>query len=104
MKKLILATIVSSGLFLAGTAQAQYISHDTELSLIKICNAIKSDNKQKLHRAIKKSGVPAKSIAKGLVCNGHDPVSFALANKAVNTARVMARTGGKDFDALLAKL
>ena len=104
MKKLILVTIISSGLFLTGTAQADYISPATEKSLVKICSAIKSNSKLKLHKAIKRSGIHARSIAKGLVCNGLDPVSFALANKAVNTAKVMARKGGEDFDALLAKL
>jgi hypothetical protein len=104
MKKVILATIISSGLFLAGTAQAQILSPGTEHDLIKICSAIKSNSKLKLNRAIKSSRLPAKVIAKGLVCNGLDPVSFALSNNAESTAKVIARMGNTDYDALLARL
>jgi hypothetical protein len=72
--------------------------------LIKICEAIRSDNKLKVHRAIKNSGIKAKAISKGLVCNGYDSVTFAMVNNAPNTAQFMARKGGVDYKALLAKL
>ena len=104
MKKVILATIISSGLFLAGTVQAQHLSPETEHDLIKICSAIKSNSKLKLNRAIKSSRLPPRTIAKGLVCNGLDPVSFALTNNAHSTAKSIARMGNNDYDALLAKL
>lgn len=103
MKKVILATILSSGLFLAGTAQAEYISPEIEQKLVKICTAIKSNNKMKLHKAIKSTRLNPRAVAKGLVCNGHDPVSFALTNKAVGTAKMMARIGAVDYEAMLAK-
>ncbi|MFT4938560.1 MAG: hypothetical protein ACI88A_001588 [Paraglaciecola sp.] len=104
MKKVILATIISSGLFLAGTVQAQYLSPETEQSLVKICSAIKSNSNLKLHKAIKNSRLDNRNIAKGLVCNGLDPVSFALTKNATNTAKLMARIGNVDYKELLAKL
>jgi hypothetical protein len=45
-----------------------------------------------------------KEIGKGLVCNGYDPVTFAMINDAQETAKFMARKGGVDYEALLAKL
>jgi len=104
MKKVILATIISTGLFLGGTAQAQILSPENEQSLIKICSAIKSNNNWKLHKAIKSSRLDARNIAKGLVCNGQDPVSFALTKNATKTAKLMARIANVEYDELLAKL
>ena len=104
MKKLILATIISSGLFLAGTVQAQHLDSQTEQDLVKICSAIKSNSKLKLNRAIKSSRLPAKAIAKGLVCNGLDPVSFALINNADSTAKSIAKMSNKHYDVLFASL
>ncbi len=104
MKKIIIGSILTVGIFLAGSAQANYMDKNTEANLVEICEAIKSDSKLKVHLAIKNSGIKARSISKGLVCNGHDPVSFAMINNAQNTAKFMARKSGVDYDALLAKL
>jgi hypothetical protein len=45
-----------------------------------------------------------KQIANGLVCNGADPVSFALANDAEKTARYMAKKSNVNNQELVAKL
>ena len=103
MNKIIIGSIVA-GILLSGSAQAKYIDKSTEANLVKICEAIRSDNKLKVHRAIKNSGIKAKAISKGLVCNGYDSVTFAMVNNAPNTAKFMARKGGVDYKALLAKL
>jgi len=104
MKKIIIGSIITAGILLAGSAQANSIDKNTETNLIKICKAIKSDNKLKVHRAIKNSGFKAKTISEGLVCNGQDSVTFALVNNAPNTAKYLARKSGVDYAALLAKL
>jgi hypothetical protein len=44
-----------------------------------------------VHRAIKNSGIKAKTVSEGLVCNGYDPVTFAMVNNAQKTAKFMAR-------------
>ena len=104
MKRIIIGSILTAGILLAGSAQANPIDKGTEAHLVKICEAIKSDSKIKLHVAIRNSGIKAKAISKGLVCNGYDPVTFAIVNKAQNTAKFMARKSGVDYKALLAKL
>jgi hypothetical protein len=104
MKKIIIGSILTASILLAGSAQANYIGKNTEANLVKICEAIKSDSKIRVHIAIKNSGIKAKKISKGLVCNGYDSVTFALKNNAQNTAKFMARKGGVDYDVLLATL
>jgi hypothetical protein len=104
MKKIIIGSILTAGILLVGSAQANSFDKSTEANLVKICEAIKSDSKLKVHRAIKNSGIKAREISGGLVCNGYDPVTFAIVNKAQNTAKFMARKSGVDYEALLAKL
>lgn len=104
MKKIIIGSILTAGIFLAGSAQANSIAKNLAADLVKICEAIKSDNKLKLHMAIKDSGLKARTVSKGLVCNGYDPVTFAMVNDAQSTAKFMARKSGADYEALLAKL
>lgn len=104
MKKLLLSTIITAGILLAGNAQASKIDPTTESKLVKICEAIKSDNTFKLHTAIRDSGIRTKQISNGLVCNGYDPVSFAIVNDAKNTAKYMAKKGNVNYQELVAKL
>ena len=104
MKKIILGSLLTAGILLAGSAQANFFDKNTEANLVEICEAIKSDSKLKVHRAIKNSGIKATKISKGLVCNGYDPVTFAVVNDAQNTAKYMERKSGVDYEALLAKL
>jgi hypothetical protein len=104
MKKIIISSIVTVVILLAGSAKAKNIDKNTEANLVKICQALKSDSKLKLHSAIKDSGIKVKEISEGLVCNGYDPVTFAIFNNAQNTAKFMARQSGADYEALLAKL
>jgi hypothetical protein len=104
MKKTILVSILSTGILLAGSAQANYIDPSTEHSLVKICEALKSNSKIRLHRAVKNSGLSYKKVAKDLVCNGQDPVTFALMNDSKKTAKLIAKRSNVDIDSLLAKL
>lgn len=104
MKKFIIGSILTAGIVLAGNAQANYIDKNIEAHLVKICEAIKSDSKLKVNRAIKNSGIRAKKVGEALVCNGYDPVTFAIVNNAQNTAKYMASKSGADYEALLAKL
>lgn len=104
MKKIIIGSILTAGLFLAGSAQAKYIDKHTEANLVKICEAIQSNSKIKLHIAIRDSGINPKAVSKGLVCNGYDPVTFAIVSKAENTAKFMARMSNVNYEELLAKL
>jgi len=105
MKKVIFVSILLSGaILLAGSAQANYISVDMEKRLVKICEALQSDSKIKLHKAVKDSGLSYKKVVNDLVCNGVDPVTFALNNNSSRTAKLLAIRGNVDYDRLLANL
>jgi hypothetical protein len=104
MKKVIISTIITAGIILSGNVQAKYIDPVTESKLVKICEAIKSDRLIKVHSAIKSSGISMKQITNGLLCNGADPVSFALANDAVKTAKFMAKRSNVVDEEFVAKL
>jgi hypothetical protein len=104
MKKAIIVSILSAGIVLAGSAQANYIDPVTERHLVKICKALKSNSKIRLHRAIKNSHLSYKAVGKGLVCNGDDPVTFALKNESNKTAKLLANKANMSYDELLATL
>jgi hypothetical protein len=104
MKKVIISTIISAGILLAGNAQASNIDSSVEEKLVKVCEAIKSDRVIKVNMAVRDSGIGMKQIANGLVCNGYDPVSFALINDAEKTAKFMARKINVNHQDVLAKL
>ena len=101
MKKVIISTILTAGILLAGNAQASNIDPVVEAKLVKVCEAIKSDSVTDLNAAVRNSGVGIKQIANGLVCNGADPVNFALANDAEKTAKYMAAKSNVELVASL---
>lgn len=103
MKKYLVIGSMLSGLMFTNVASVQAMDKSTEQTLIKICEALKSNNKGKLHRVVKHSYLNYKQISKGLVCNGMDPVTFALRNSATDTAELFARRSNMDYDMLLAK-
>tara|TARA_R110001583_G_scaffold173489_1_gene327551 strand:- start:218 stop:532 length:315 start_codon:yes stop_codon:yes gene_type:complete len=104
MKNIVIASIVGLSALYAGSTNAEYMDPILENKLVKICHAIKSDSRIKLHVALKKSGIRVKSLAKGLVCNGYDPVTFAALNNANRTGTLMANKFNLDYQELLAKL
>jgi hypothetical protein len=104
MKKVIISTIITAGIILSGNVQAKYIDPVTESKLVKICEAIKSDRLIKVHSAVKNSGISMQQITNVLLCNGADPVSFALANDAIKTAKFMAKRSNVVDEEFVAKL
>jgi hypothetical protein len=104
MKKNLIIVSVLSSFLLLGAAQAQAIDKSTEDKLVGICKALQSNSKAKLHRVIKQSNLSYKKISEGLVCNGMDPVTFALRSNAHKTAQLFAHKSKQDYHAILAKL
>jgi hypothetical protein len=104
MKKLLISSIITAGIFLASNAQASNIDAVTESKLVKVCEAIKSDSLIKVNVAVRESGINIRKIANDLVCNGFDPVSFALANDAQKTAKYMAVRSNVNHQEFVAKL
>ena len=90
MKKLTLAILLVAGASVSGIASAN-MSTSTEHNLVSVCKALKSDSKLQLMNAVKSSGVSYENLAQGLVCNGQQPVNFALANGAQKTADLFAK-------------
>jgi hypothetical protein len=101
MKKVIISTIITAGILLAGSAQAANIDSVVEGKLVNICEAIKSDSVIKVNAAINDSGLNMKQITNDLVCNGYDPISFAMVNEAEKTAQYMAKKGNVELVASL---
>lgn len=89
----------------ANLAQAKPKSMDKSLEnkLVNICEALKTDNKLKLKRAIRKSGFKEHNIKRGLVCNGMDPITFALSENANVNAEYLAGRNGKKYIELAQK-
>jgi hypothetical protein len=104
MKKLLISTIITAGILLAGSAQASNIDPLVESKLVEVCEAIKSDSLVKVNAAVRESGIGIKKIANSLVCNGHDPVSFALANDAEKTAQYMSAKSNVNGQGFLVRL
>ena len=102
-KSLVISSLVSS-LLLACILPAHAVDNVTEKKLISICKALQSNKKIKLHRTISKSGLSYKQLSEGLVCNGMDPVTFALRNNAPKTAQLFAQKSNLDYQTLLTKL
>ena len=102
MKKLVLVSMLVAGVAATGMANAA-IDPATERKLVKVCEALKSGSRLKVHRAVKQSRLGYRQIAKGLVCDGQDAINYALKNGAVKSANLVAQKGNVDIDTLLAK-
>ncbi|GAA0856701.1 DUF3718 domain-containing protein [Aliiglaciecola litoralis] len=93
---IVLAILTSSNAIAA-------IDKSTEAKLIKICHALKSDSRVKLHRTVKQSRLGYKQIAAGLKCNGKSAMEFAMLNNAQKTAGYLARKSNINANRMLAK-
>lgn len=89
IKRLILSVTATSALMLAPSTHAVPMDAALENDLVNICEALKSDSKLNLHRAIKKSRVSYRQVEEGLVCNGESAREFALTHNATTTAGLL---------------
>lgn len=76
---------------LAGSASAKAYPRAMEHQLIAVCQAIKSDNRLALTRAVKQTRLSYRQLNKGLLCNGQDMLSFALTHNSAITSELIAR-------------
>lgn len=102
MKKLAFTAIIVASLGFTSMAQAG-MSKSMEASLVKVCEALKSDVPIRLHRAMKSARVSYKQVSEGLVCNGKNAIEFAMHHDAQETAGLVARRTNVDINSLLAK-
>lgn len=104
MKKLMVIAATSATLLLSANLHAATpINKQLETKLVQVCEALRSDSKLALHRALKSNRLSYKAIAEGLRCNGVDAVTFALQHDASNTADLVARRANIDISDMLAK-
>lgn len=93
------ALLISAGLLVASvgfTAQAStddhyYIAPALEAKLIKVCEAVMSDKRLRLHLRLKEYRLSVREINRGLKCNGEDPYNFAMTHEAYNNANYLNR-------------
>lgn len=98
---LISVTFVSVSLLMgnayANTSTAPLIDTYLQGKLVKVCEALQSNSRGKLLRAIKDSGVRKQAIANGLVCNGMSPTEFAMQNNSQLTAKYFDTKSYKEY-------
>lgn len=106
MKKrsIIISCMFISGLLLSGLAQAKSRHSAYEEKLVAVCVALKDNKKMALRKAVENLHVGYKNIARGLKCNGMDPITFALSHNAKDVAQFVANRSDVDYDDMLAKL
>jgi hypothetical protein len=104
MKKSLLIISVVVSVSLLNVGQVYAMDKNMEKKLVKVCEALKSDSRIRLQQAISNVSAGYKQIAEGLVCNGMDPITFALSNGAEKTAKLLANRSNKDYNEMLAKL
>ena len=97
------ALVCMSFALAAGSANARDYPKEIEGDLIAVCEAIKSDNRLALMRAVKRSRLSFQTLNKGLVCNGQDMLTFALTHNASTTGKLIARRTNADSATLTAK-
>lgn len=107
MKKLALVSVLAaavgfSGLAFSGSANAA-IDPATERHLVKICKALQSNSRIRLHQAVKQSRLGFRNVAKGLKCNGQDPLVFAMNSGASKNAGYLARKANVDMTTMMAQ-
>ncbi len=103
---------VLAGLFIAAltATQTQAATSITaasvssnEANLVRVCKALKSNSRIQLHKAVKRTHVSYREIAKGLVCNGKSAIDFAEMHNANKTAAILAKRARVADTAMLAK-
>ena len=87
----------------ATAANAGSYPVELEDNLVAVCDAVKSDSRLMLHRAVKATGLNMRDLHEGLVCNGQDMLTFAVTHDASQTAQHIARRINAGPNVLTAK-
>ena len=103
IQRLVLTVTATSALLLAPSLHAAPMDAALEKDLVNICEALKSDSKLALHRAVKKSRVSYRQVEEGLVCNGESAREFALTPNAPTTAGLLDKHARNNAGVLTAR-
>lgn len=77
--------------------------NDEDRMYLRLCKAVRSNNKLHLHLTLKREGVSYQQMQDGLVCNGQDPITFAMYSGSERVAHVIAENTELDAATTLAK-
>lgn len=102
-KAVIIGALAVSGLLASTGASAAKMPVSLEKDLVKVCEAIRDNNRLRLHQAVKDSGLSFRTLADKLVCNGQDMLEFAATHGADDTHELIARRTDLDSRSLTAK-
>jgi hypothetical protein len=106
MKKLLLSVLVT-GLLVSATSQAgtraKAFDASHERTLVSLCEAVRSNNKMRLHHTLKQARISYSEMQEGLVCNGKDPMTFAMLNGSEDNAHLIAKRTNIDPSSIVAK-
>jgi hypothetical protein len=100
-----LSTAVNAGeqITVSGKRPDAIVLSGADAMYLRLCNAVISNNKLNLHSTLKRERVSYQQIQDGLVCNGQDPVTFAMYNGSEETAELIARRTRKVTSTIVAK-
>lgn len=91
MKRLSTLLLTATAVFAFNMPVANAMDKSTELKLVQLCEAAKSNSLIRLQTKLKKYRLTYKDIAQGLVCNGHDVVTFSKLHDATDTASMIVK-------------
>ncbi|AWL10896.1 hypothetical protein HMF8227_00390 [Saliniradius amylolyticus] len=86
-----LALASSAFITQASESDNDYISPSLEAKLVKICEAVMSDKRLRLHLSLKANRLSVRDINRGLKCNGESPYNFAMTHEAYTNADFLNR-------------
>ncbi len=87
--------LVVGSCFIVSNASA--VSKYNETRLIKVCEAIQSGSKLKVSKRVRDLGISYRELNEKLVCNGEDPISFAIRHGAAKNAEFIAKRAGTEL-------
>lgn len=103
MMTLITCALLAAPLAQLANAGNTLFVNDEDRMYLRLCKAVKSNNKLHLHLTLKHEGISYQQMQEGLICNGQDPITFALYSGSKKIAQVIADHTESDVSTILAK-
>lgn len=104
LKTVLFGIIAASSVVLAtAQASAASIEPNLERDLVRVCEALKDNDRMALNKAVKLSRVSYKNLVEGLKCNGMSALEFAHFHKSDKAANLLALRANLRSDELVAK-
>ena len=102
-KTLVVTAVAAATLFSVSSQAEQKFDPILERKLVKICEAIRDDDRGALRKAVRNIHVSYRDLEKGLVCNGDDMMTFAAKHNSQIVGQYIARRTGVSESTFTAK-